>query len=291
LDVRGQTAAKTEPLFCVPLDEVALNGTAGPFSHIRRVAVPDGGVEQDHRSGFPTCKNLAGVFRPKVTKSIAWNIGPLVRSRDEASRPILFPEGIQGKNEAKQRSIFRRSGQIRVKFLCGCSRSESSRQKGAQLEGFSYEAAACFEQRRVQKDRIEYRVESEQVGHSGRTASDIEVGSARFGHRFVICLGQVVELIAGERTRNAHKPVRLKYGDGSARKCICRVDLLKLSIHQMSVAKQVVSRVSLLNAASIRSSPARCRRTQGDLRGRIRLTSRLIAVLDISPRPFAPISP
>lgn len=96
-----QSFSKTEALCYLPPDEVALDGTAYARSDIGGVTVPDRGIEQDHRTGLSGRKNLARVLRPGVGNYIAWSIGPVMRSRNEACRSVVLPEGIDHENESE----------------------------------------------------------------------------------------------------------------------------------------------------------------------------------------------
>src|SRR5919202_6467888 len=94
-----QPVAKAEPLRYVSPHKVALDGAPRPPSDVGSMPVPNPGIEHDHRSGFPKGKNLARVLGPSVGDRIAWDTGPVMRSRNEARSPILSPEAIDHKNE------------------------------------------------------------------------------------------------------------------------------------------------------------------------------------------------
>src|ERR1041385_6397508 len=98
---RAQAIAKVESRSRAPSNKIALNRPSRVWSDIRRMAMPDCTIEDDHRAAFSAAQDFARVFRSCVRQTIARKISPAVRCGHKARRPILFPERIDHENESK----------------------------------------------------------------------------------------------------------------------------------------------------------------------------------------------
>ena len=106
LNVFGSTAAKRKRLGRASLHELAWIERRGfrvtlavcpcQMAPLKRINIP----------ASPSARISPGCGARRSGSLSGRNVGPLMRSRDEASRPVLSLESIQRENEPKQWSVF-----------------------------------------------------------------------------------------------------------------------------------------------------------------------------------------
>src|SRR3954454_16965595 len=97
--------------------------------------MPDGCVEQNHRSGFAASQGLMGMLRARVGHAGFRKVNPFVRPCNEAGCSVLLTKRIDHQNKSQHWRILRYSRQIGMEGLCWCSCPQSSREKELNLKG------------------------------------------------------------------------------------------------------------------------------------------------------------